>query len=242
MSASPVAIMPYFHLKQSNRHLTSTAGLMLVGQCLLVAQLAHLNLRLPKRGKIKMSDLVKGYLGADAHDGRLVDQPSGTTAAGHRSLRQARSPEQFHSEIKTDFDLERLASGKFDCNDLILRLGMLAYSCLRLTGELGAPPPPSVAARRPCCRKSSTGRRSSSARHGNGCSISARPVKSCRSLPRFGTSCWPRANRHENQKLGQRLLVTALCQSTQTFYPKNRGITPEARLRQHNRFHLAFPV
>lgn len=55
--------MPYFHLKQSTRHLTSTAGLMLVGHCLLVTQLERLDLRLPKRGKIKMSDLVKSDLG-----------------------------------------------------------------------------------------------------------------------------------------------------------------------------------
>jgi hypothetical protein len=45
--------------------------------------------------------------------------------------------EQFHSEFKTDLDLERLPSGKFDTNDVILRLGMLAYNCLRLLGQLG---------------------------------------------------------------------------------------------------------
>ena len=45
--------------------------------------------------------------------------------------------EQFHSEIKSDLDLERLPSGKFDCNDLILHLAMLAYSCLRLAGQRG---------------------------------------------------------------------------------------------------------
>jgi hypothetical protein len=45
--------------------------------------------------------------------------------------------EQFHSEIKTDLDLARLPSGKFDCNDLILHLGMLAYNCLRLIGQPG---------------------------------------------------------------------------------------------------------
>jgi hypothetical protein len=55
--------MAYFHLKQSTRLLTSTAGLMLIGQCLLVAELDRLDVRLPKRGKIKLSDLVKGYLG-----------------------------------------------------------------------------------------------------------------------------------------------------------------------------------
>jgi len=30
--------------------------------------------------------------------------------------------QQFHSEIKTDLDLERLPSGKFDINDAILHL------------------------------------------------------------------------------------------------------------------------
>jgi hypothetical protein len=55
--------MPQFHLKQSTRHLTSTAGLMLVGQCRVIAELDRLDVRLPKRGKIRMSDLVKSYLG-----------------------------------------------------------------------------------------------------------------------------------------------------------------------------------
>ncbi|MEW6038645.1 MAG: IS1380 family transposase [Pseudomonadota bacterium] len=40
-------------------------------------------------------------------------------------------------EIKSDLDLERLPSGKFDCNDLILHLGMFAYNCLRLIGQGG---------------------------------------------------------------------------------------------------------
>ena len=47
--------------------------------------------------------------------------------------------EQFHSEIKSDLDLERLPSGKFDCNDLILHLATLAYNSLRLIGQLGLP-------------------------------------------------------------------------------------------------------
>jgi hypothetical protein len=45
--------------------------------------------------------------------------------------------EQFHSELKTDLDLERLPSGKFDCNDLILQCALLAYNGLRLIGQLG---------------------------------------------------------------------------------------------------------
>lgn len=36
--------------------------------------------------------------------------------------------EQFHSEIKTDMDVERLPSGKFDTNELVLELTILAYS------------------------------------------------------------------------------------------------------------------
>lgn len=43
--------------------------------------------------------------------------------------------EQFHSELKTDMDLERLPSGKFQTNDLVLRLGMVAYNLLRLIGQ-----------------------------------------------------------------------------------------------------------
>ena len=45
--------------------------------------------------------------------------------------------EQFHSDIKTDLDLERLPSDKFDTNDAILRLAGLTYNCLRRLGQLG---------------------------------------------------------------------------------------------------------
>jgi hypothetical protein len=43
--------------------------------------------------------------------------------------------EQFHSELKSDMDLERLPSGKFSTNNLILLLGMFAYNALRLIGQ-----------------------------------------------------------------------------------------------------------
>src|SRR4030043_2273535 len=43
--------------------------------------------------------------------------------------------EQFHSELKTDLDLERLPSGKFKTNELVLLLGMVAYNLLRLIGQ-----------------------------------------------------------------------------------------------------------
>lgn len=43
--------------------------------------------------------------------------------------------EQFHSELKTDMDIERLPSSKFDTNTLILNLGMIAFNILRLIGQ-----------------------------------------------------------------------------------------------------------
>lgn len=43
--------------------------------------------------------------------------------------------EQFHSEFKTDMDLERLPSGKFDTNFLICALASVAMNILRLIGQ-----------------------------------------------------------------------------------------------------------
>lgn len=43
--------------------------------------------------------------------------------------------EQFHSEIKSDLDLERLPSGTFATNQQVLLLGMLAYNTLRIIGQ-----------------------------------------------------------------------------------------------------------
>ena len=43
--------------------------------------------------------------------------------------------EQYHSEVKTDMDLERLPSGKFETNALILELSMIAYNILRMIGQ-----------------------------------------------------------------------------------------------------------
>ncbi len=45
--------------------------------------------------------------------------------------------EQFHSEFKTDLDLERLPSGKFDTNYLVCQLAALAMNILRLMGQRG---------------------------------------------------------------------------------------------------------
>ena len=43
--------------------------------------------------------------------------------------------EQYHSEIKTDMDVERLPPGKFESNKLVLELTMIAYNILRIIGQ-----------------------------------------------------------------------------------------------------------
>ena len=43
--------------------------------------------------------------------------------------------EQYHSEIKTDMDVERLPSGKFETNELVLELAIIAYNLLRMMGQ-----------------------------------------------------------------------------------------------------------
>lgn len=45
--------------------------------------------------------------------------------------------EQFHSEFKTDLDLERLPSGKFATNALIMTLGAFSYNILKVIGQFG---------------------------------------------------------------------------------------------------------
>jgi len=45
--------------------------------------------------------------------------------------------EQFHSEFKSDLDIERLPSGKFDTNDLVLGMAAFAYNILRWIGLIG---------------------------------------------------------------------------------------------------------
>ncbi len=45
--------------------------------------------------------------------------------------------EQFHSEFKTDLDIERLPSGKFATNNLIMTLSAYSYNILRWIGLIG---------------------------------------------------------------------------------------------------------
>jgi hypothetical protein len=44
--------------------------------------------------------------------------------------------EQFHSELKSDMGLERLPSGYFASNSLILHLAMISYNMLRIIGQI----------------------------------------------------------------------------------------------------------
>lgn len=43
--------------------------------------------------------------------------------------------EQFHSELKTDMDVERFPSGKMGVNAIILHIAMVAFNTLRLIGQ-----------------------------------------------------------------------------------------------------------
>lgn len=43
--------------------------------------------------------------------------------------------EQFHSELKTDMDVERLPSGSMKVNELVLTISMLAFNTLRFIGQ-----------------------------------------------------------------------------------------------------------
>ena len=43
--------------------------------------------------------------------------------------------EQFHSKIKTDTDLDRLPSSRFETNKLVLELAVLTYNILRMIGQ-----------------------------------------------------------------------------------------------------------
>jgi hypothetical protein len=63
-----------------------------------------------------------------------LDLPSEKVIALYRDHATS---EQFHSEFKTDLDLERLPSGKFATNALVMALGAFAYNVLRVIGQLG---------------------------------------------------------------------------------------------------------
>jgi hypothetical protein len=52
-----------------------------------------------------------------------------------RLYRERGTSEQYHSELKTDMDLERLPAGNFEINRAFLLLGMLVYNMLRVVSQ-----------------------------------------------------------------------------------------------------------
>lgn len=67
--------------------------------------------------------------------------------------------EQFHSELKSDMGLERLPSGNFLTNALVLLLGMFAYNLLRLCGQESLLDDDGTTEFRPSWRRRQAGRR-----------------------------------------------------------------------------------
>lgn len=80
-----------------------------------------------KKGQILMFPDIQ----VDTYWTSLPEEPEKIIALYH----DHGTSEQFHSEIKTDLDLERLPSGKFDTNSLVLTMGIMAYNILRLIGQ-----------------------------------------------------------------------------------------------------------
>jgi hypothetical protein len=75
--------------------------------------------------------LLEPKVNVDTYETSLPDAPETIVALYHAHG----TSEQFHSEIKSDMDMERLPSGKFATNSVVLLLGMVAYNCLRLCGQ-----------------------------------------------------------------------------------------------------------
>ena len=67
--------------------------------------------------------------------------------------------EQFHSELKTDMDLERLPSERFETNAVVLLFGMVAYNLLRLCGQESLREDNGNILHRPVYRRKATRRR-----------------------------------------------------------------------------------
>ena len=69
---------------------------------------------------------------------RTLAKSSGLSQAGIIALNADHgSYEQFHAEFKTDLDLVRLPSCKFDTNHLVCQFAALAMNILRLIGQRG---------------------------------------------------------------------------------------------------------
>ena len=85
--------------------------------------------------------------------------------------------EQYHSEIKTDMDVERLPSGKFESNKLVLELTMIAYNILRIIGQESL-------------NKEGCSRPGCSGWYGPECCVCLFPDSGTRHLP-APMRCWP---------------------------------------------------
>lgn len=134
--------MSRIHLSSSSKTLSSHAGLTLIGDCLPLAHVDALDGRFPTRRGMRTSDLIKCYVGL-----LCLGQSDFEAITNHRAdpafrklLKAVQAPisqELGAAAGHVCLDLERLPSGKFAVNDLVLRLAMLAYNCLRLLGQLG---------------------------------------------------------------------------------------------------------
>lgn len=62
----------------------------------------------------------------DTYYTSLADAPEVIIGQYHNHA----TSEQFHSKINSELDLERLPSGKFKTNNLLLHLGLAAYNIL----------------------------------------------------------------------------------------------------------------
>jgi len=67
--------------------------------------------------------------------------------------------EQFHSELKSDMGLERLPSGRFSSNSLVLHIAMLSYNMLRIIGQLSLQNPEEYKQYLPTIRQKKVSRR-----------------------------------------------------------------------------------
>jgi hypothetical protein len=66
----------------------------------------------------------------------LTSLPKGQEDVVIELYKQHATSEQFHSEFKSDLDLERLPSGKFATNKLIFNLAGLVYNVLKYLGSV----------------------------------------------------------------------------------------------------------
>ncbi|QGP92182.1 Transposase DDE domain group 1 [Neomoorella glycerini] len=93
------------------------------------------NLQVCLDPKVKADFIIKRNLRKETPEAWLAIAVDNIIALYH----DHGTSEQFHSEIKNDLDLERLPSGKFATNDLVLHLGIFAYNILRLLGQFSLP-------------------------------------------------------------------------------------------------------